>query len=112
MPGNLRFEKPGEEVASIRDQIFSEIKNLATEGPSEEEMEKLRNSLSNDAVRGRQSSMYRAQRIAEYALYDGDPQLFDTELSIYLAVTAAEIKSAGSEFSIENRAYSHIPAPF
>jgi hypothetical protein len=42
--------------------------------------------------------MYRAQRIAEYALYDNDPQLFDSELSIYLAITAAEIKDAVREF--------------
>ena len=96
--------KPGEEVAEIREQIFAELKELATAGPSEEEMEKLRNSLSNDAVRGRQSSMYRAQRIAEYALYDNDPQLFDSELSIYLSITADEIKNAVSKFlDVENR---------
>jgi predicted Zn-dependent peptidase len=96
--------KPGQEVATIREQIFSEIKDLATAGPSAEEMEKLRNSLSNDAVRGRQSSMYRAQRIAEYALYDGDPQLFDSELGIYLAITAEQIKAAVNRFlNIENR---------
>ena len=96
--------KPGEEVATIREQIFSEIKALATSGPSAEEMEKLRNSLSNDAVRGRQSSMYRAQRIAEYALYDGDPQLFDSELGIYLAITAEQIRAAVDRFlNIDNR---------
>jgi zinc protease len=96
--------KPGQAVATIREQIFSEIKDLATAGPSAEEMEKLRNSLSNDAVRGRQSSMYRAQRIAEYALYDGDPQLFDSELGIYLAITAEQIKAAVNRFlNIDNR---------
>ena len=84
--------KPGEDVVKIRRQIFAEIKRLATSGPTGEEMEKLRNSLSNDAVRGRQSTMYRAQRIAEYALYDGDPSLFDTELDHYLSVTADQIK--------------------
>ena len=96
--------KPGEEVATIREQIFAEIKSLATAGPTTEEMEKLRNSLSNDAVRGRQSSMYRAQRIAEYALYDGDPHLFDSELGLYLAITADEIKIAVSQFlDVDNR---------
>ena len=34
--------------------------------------------------------MYRAQRIAEYALYDGDPYLFDSELDQYLRITADE----------------------
>ena len=71
--------KPGEEVAAIREQIFDEIRALRTSGPSPAEMEKLRNSLCNDVVRGRQSTMYRAQRLAEYGLYDGDPMFFDTE---------------------------------
>ncbi len=90
--------KPGENVASIRTQISDEIKLLATSGPTEAEMEKLRNSLSNDAVRGRQSTMYRAQRLAEYALYDGNPQLFDSELEQYLSVTPDQIKSAVRKF--------------
>ena len=96
--------KPGEEVAVIRQQIFDEIESLGTLGPSEAEMEKLRNSLCNDAVRGRQSTMYRAQRIAEYALYDGDPHLIDSELDQYLRITADDIKGAVGRFlDVDNR---------
>lgn len=96
--------KPGMEVTTIRQKIFDEIKRLATEGPSEQEMEKLRNSLSNDAVRGRQSTMYRAQRLAEFALYDSDPKLFDSELDHYLQVSAHNIKDAMSRFiDVEER---------
>ncbi len=85
--------KPDEDVNRIREQIFEEIKRIATDGPSAAEMEKLRNSLCNDAVRGRQSTMYRAQRLAEFALYDSDPKLIDSELDQYLSVTADDIKN-------------------
>jgi zinc protease len=96
--------KPGEEVAQIREQIFQEIRGVATEGPTSEEMEKLRNSLCNDAVRGRQSTMYRAQRLAEFALYDSDPGLFDSELDHYLSITAGDIKAAVARYvDVENR---------
>lgn len=96
--------KPGEEVAAIRDQIFDEIRALRTSGPSPAEMEKLQNSLCNDVVRGRQSTMYRAQRLAEYALYDGDPMLFDSELDHYLAITPEQIRSAVERYlDVENR---------
>lgn len=96
--------KPGEEVAAIRDQIFDEIRSLRTSGPSAAEMEKLQNSLCNDVVRGRQSTMYRAQRLAEYALYDGDPMLFDSELDQYLAITPEQIRSAVERFlDVDNR---------
>jgi zinc protease len=105
--------KPGEEVSAIRAQIFQEISRIASEGPSEEEMEKLRNSLCNDAVRGRQSTMYRAQRLAEFTLYDADPRLVDSELDQYLRITAADIKNAVIRFlDVDNRVVLDIiPAP-
>lgn len=96
--------KPGEGVADIRDQIFEEIRSLRISGPTAAEMEKLQNSLCNDVVRGRQSTMYRAQRLAEYALYDGDPTLFDSELDQYLAITPEQIRSAVERYlDVENR---------
>ena len=96
--------KPGENVTEIREKIFEEIHLVASEGPSAEEMEKLRNSLCNDAVRGRQSTMYRAQRLAEFALYDSDPTLFDSELDHYLAITGDDIRNALARYvDIENR---------
>jgi predicted Zn-dependent peptidase len=90
--------KPGQDVHRIRQQISDEITRISADGPTDAEMEKLRNSLCNDAVRGRQSTMYRAQRIAEYALYDSDPLLVDSELDHYLNVTAADIKRAVSRY--------------
>jgi zinc protease len=96
--------KPGEEVAKIRDQIFEEIRSLRTSGPSAAEMEKLQNGLCNDVIRGRQSTMYRAQRLAEFGLYDGDPTLIDTELDLYLAVSPEQIRSAVERYlDVENR---------
>jgi predicted Zn-dependent peptidase len=90
--------KPGKTTEEIRRTIQDEIERLASEGPAPEEMEKLRNNLLNDAVRGRQSTMYRAQMIAEYALYDDDPDLFNTELESYLRLTSGEIRDAAARY--------------
>jgi predicted Zn-dependent peptidase len=105
--------KPGEDVNKIREQIFDEIRRIATDGPTEAEMGKLLNSLCNDAVRGRQSTMYRAQRLAEFALYDSDPHLVDSELDQYLAVTADDIRNATARhINVDNRVVLDIiPAP-
>src|SRR5204863_9038239 len=86
--------KPNREGAQIRDVIFEEIRQLATAGPSDEEMEKLRNNLFNAAVRSRQSSLFRAQQLAEFELYDRDPELFNTDLQNYLDITADQIRDA------------------
>jgi len=86
--------KPGHTTEAIRATIQQEIERLGTEGPTPEEMEKLRNTLLNDAVRSRQSTLFRAQRLAEYTLYDGTPHHFNTELERYLDVTPERIREA------------------
>ena len=86
--------KPGHTTEAIRATIQEEVERLGTEGPTPAEMEKLRNTLLNDAVRSRQSTLFRAQRLAEYTLYDGDPHLFNTEMERYLAVTPEQIRAA------------------
>ena len=76
-------------------------------------MEKLRNSLLNDSVRGRQTTMYRAQRLAEYTLYDGDPHLVNTEIERYLSITPEQIKDVVARYlHTDNHALIEVvPAP-
>ncbi len=97
--------KPEEDLSEIRETIMEEIQDLATHGPTAEEMEKIENQLLNDTVRQRQSSMSRAQQIAEFALYDGDPTLINTELDELLSVTAEQIRMAAAHYlNTDNRA--------
>ena len=97
--------KPDKDLSRIRDIIMTEIRHVAAEGPTADEMQKLHNQLINDAVRMRQSSMTRAQQIAEYALYDGDPTLINTDLDELLSVTPEQIRNAVQKFlNTENRA--------
>ncbi|MGB7069870.1 MAG: insulinase family protein, partial [Pyrinomonadaceae bacterium] len=97
--------KPEKDLSQIRDAIMHEISMLAEHGPSGDEMQKLHNQLINDAVRLRQSSMSRAQNVAEYALYDGNPALINSELEELLSISSEEIRKAVGEFvNSENRA--------
>lgn len=101
--------KPDKDLSRIRDIIMTEIRNIATAGPTADEMQKLHNQLINDFVRMRQSSMSRAQQIAEFALYDGDPTLINSELDDLLAVTPEQIRSVADRYlNTENRALLDI----
>jgi len=90
--------KPGHTTEAIKATIDEEIRRLAAEGPAPQEMEKLRNNILNDFTRGCQSTLYRAQRLSEYALYDGDPELINSEVERYLSVTPEEIKRAAARY--------------
>ena len=97
--------KPEKDLSKIREIIMHEIRDLATYGPTPEEMQKLHNQLFNDSVRLRQSSMTRAQQIAEFALYDGNPALINQELEDLLSVTPDAIRNAVQKYlNTENRA--------
>lgn len=101
--------KPEKDLSRIRDMIMHEVRDLAEKGPTAGEMLKMHNQLVNDAVRTRQSSMNRAQQIAEYALYDGDPTLINTELDELLAVTPEQIRAAVAKYlNTENRSLLDI----
>ena len=96
--------KPGQDLSQIRNKIMSEIKNMAENGPTAEEMQKLHNQLLNGAVRSRQSSLARAQTIAEFALYEGDPKLVNSQLERLLKITPAQIKDAVNKYlNTDNR---------
>ncbi|MBX7060766.1 MAG: insulinase family protein [Pyrinomonadaceae bacterium] len=97
--------KPDEDLSAIRETIMNEIRDLSVHGPTASEMEKIENQLLNDAVRTRQSSLARTQQIAEFALYDNDPGLFNSELDSLLKITAEQIKLAAAKFlNTDNRA--------
>lgn len=101
--------KPEKDLSKIRETIMHEIKDLATHGPTPDEMQKLHNQLFNDSIRMRQSSMSRAQQLAEFALYDGDPRIINSELDDLLKITPDDIRKAVETFlDTDNRALLDI----
>lgn len=101
--------KPGKDIKQIRQQIYDQIKQLSTEGPTSEEMRKLRNQLINDEVRLRQSSLSRALRLGEYALYDDDPFLINKALDELLQIKPEQIRDAVAKYlNTENRAQLNV----
>jgi len=101
--------KPEKDLSKIRETIMHEIRDLATHGPTPDEMQKLHNQLFNDSIRMRQSSMSRAQHIAEFTLYDGDPALINQELDELLAISPDAIRNTVAKFlDTDNRALLDI----
>jgi len=101
--------KPNKDLNNIRQTIIAEIKQIATHGPSEDEMQKLSNQLLKSEVNSRQSSLSRAQNLAEYTLYDGDPALINSEISKLLEIKSEQIQAVVNKFlDTDNRSLLDI----
>jgi len=76
---------------------------LKTTLVSDQELEKAKNQILHDlfastSYESLQRSLGRAELLAEYTSFFGDPSLLDKDLKAYLAVTSAEVKRVAAKF--------------
>ena len=105
--------KPTFKAEQIVSQLQDEIAKLQTTPVDEKELERVKAQFRASRVRGLQSSLGRAQALGQYAIFDGDPRIINTELDAQLAVTPAQIQAAAKKYlTPDRRAVMEIqPAP-
>ena len=109
-----KLEVKPDEVQAV---VEAEIERIKNEGVGEAELNKVKNqyrlaqylSGSEGEYTSLQTALGRALSLAEYALFDNDPSLINTELDRYLAVTPVQVKEAARKyFGVANRSVLHI----
>ncbi len=86
--------KDGVAPASILAAIDEEIARLAARAPSQDEIARAKNMLEADLLQGLESFVARAQTLARYEAYLGNPDSLAKELSMLRAVTAEDVRRA------------------
>lgn len=94
--------KPGKTGEDVRKVLFSELDKLKSEPVSPTELQKAKNQLlrglfSSASYASLQRSLGRAEILAEYAAFFGDPTLVDSDLEAYMRVNPEDIKRVASE---------------
>jgi predicted Zn-dependent peptidase len=84
----------GAKTAEIEKAVEAEIQALATRGPSDAELAKVRRRAGSRFVLELASNLGRARWLGEFELYYGDARLLSAELTRYLAVGKDDIKRA------------------
>jgi predicted Zn-dependent peptidase len=105
--------KPNFTGTQIVDQIQDEISKLQNAPLEAKDLDRVKALIRSTVVSGLQSSLTRAQTLAQYEIADGNPSLINTELDALMAVTPAQVQAAASKFlSPGKRAVLEIqPAP-
>ncbi|MCX6620898.1 MAG: pitrilysin family protein, partial [Acidobacteria bacterium] len=94
---NLLFA-PNLDAREIVSQVQEEFRKIQQEGVSAEELNRARNLFRASRVRSMQTSLSRAQFLARYAVLDGDPNLVNTEMERFLAVTPEQVKDVATRY--------------
>jgi zinc protease len=95
------------------DQVQEEIAKVQKDGVDKKELERARTFLRAQRIKELQTSLTRARLLAQYEMFDGNPELITSELDAFLAVTPEQIQAAVKKYLVpEKRVVLEIqPAP-
>src|SRR3954447_23877265 len=96
--GIFLMYKPNFTSEQIVAQVQGEIAKLQNGPMDAKELERFKTQLRASRVRSLQSSLTRAQTLAQYALADGKPELINSEMDAMVAVTPAQIQAAAKKY--------------
>ena len=94
----------GQTLESVEAAVQAEIDRLATEGPTPEELARVRTNLQTDALRGLESLQDRASALNRYFVTRGEPDSLAWDLSRTAAVDAEAVKAAAARLTVARRA--------
>ena len=91
------------DVNAVSKSMREVVDGLAAAPPSAEELEKVKATIVSRLVMERQTMQQKADALGATASLLGDPQRYNTELSKYQAVTAADVQRVVKEYLTESR---------
>ncbi|MDP9244395.1 MAG: insulinase family protein [Chloroflexota bacterium] len=89
--------RPGGDAAELEAALLAEIDRLASEGPSREELERVRNLHASQVESSLERVAERADRVSMYACLFDEPERINSEVSRYQAVDAPRVQAAMAE---------------
>jgi zinc protease len=95
--------RPGNTLTDLEQAADAVIDKLKAEGPTAEEIQKATAGEELSFVRGLESNLGKAMRLADGAGFHGDPGYFRTEYTKGQAVTAADVKRVASKYLTKGR---------
>jgi predicted Zn-dependent peptidase len=103
--------RPGVDVGAVEAAYLEELEKLATEVPSDDELERAKALTEADELGSLARVEERADRLSMYATLFDDPSLVNTLLPRYLSVTPEQIRDAArAVFRTDNRVVlTYIP---
>jgi zinc protease len=94
------LSRPGVKVEGLEKAIDDEIEAIKKNGPSPQEMQKVRTILLQQAIQTRASVLEMANLIGKQTVWYNDPNLINTDYEKLAAVTAEQVKQAAQKYLV------------
>jgi predicted Zn-dependent peptidase len=95
--------RPGNKPEDVEKLIYQEIEKLAKTPVTWEELEKTRMQARSANAQQLEGTLGRAQRLGQFAIYYGEPELVNTQLTHLSSVTEDRIQKAVSAYLTATR---------
>ncbi|MGQ0765257.1 MAG: M16 family metallopeptidase [Gemmatimonadota bacterium] len=90
--------RPGKNLNQVRDVIDREIARLASDGPTERELQQARNAIEAGFLNRLEFVSAKADQLNQYYYLTGNPDGFQSDLDRYQAVSANDVKRVVSMY--------------
>jgi predicted Zn-dependent peptidase len=90
----LATARPGIGHEALEAAMWSEVESLTAQGPTDDELERVRNVHATGVEAALQRVGERADRLSMYAALFDEPELINTEVSRYVGVDADRVRGA------------------
>jgi predicted Zn-dependent peptidase len=96
---------------TLERQLQAEVERIRTDGVSEEELTKARNTVRASNILGMQTTLQVAERIQHYAHLHGSLEEMATDLDRYLAVTSENIRQVAEKYLVPANSFTIVVVP-
>jgi zinc protease len=98
----IAYIRPGVDPKRVESSIQAEIERIKTEGPTPDEMEKIRMQNMRGKVLSLESTQGRAIALGQFAVFYNDPGLINTQLQKTLAVTKDDVQRVARKYLVDS----------
>jgi len=99
--GLFAVSHPTVAMDQLAGEFNRQIENVQQNGVTEEEFQKARNQLETQYARRFNDAMDKAQALATYETFFGNPGLINTEIDRYMAVTRDDIQRVAKKYLVQ-----------
>lgn len=91
---------PGVKPEALERAIYDEIEAVQKDGVTTREIEKARSHYLRSQIQSRQSALFTAVRLGEYAVFFNEPGLINTTFAKYCAISAIQIQETARKYLV------------